>query len=516
MGVLLYELSCGFLPFEGANPFELAQKVIHDDPNRPSKRFRQSANRTWRKRLETDLDWIVMKALSRDQNQRYQTAAELNLDLQRFRRGQAISAHPPEWSYLIKKFISRHRSAVFAGTTILAILVFAVLALLQMYRRSEQARLHSEQEAKRAQAISEFLNDMLAAPDPKELGEDAKVIDFLDRSSQEVESRFSADPKVLAQVSTTLGDTYLELGRFDKAEPHYQRALAIHPENSTEKIRLLNKLGRHAIHTLDYSKAETYLTRGLELANQNLPPGNGLVLALRYNLAILHEETGSVQQAFSELVALKPLMAQLGDDDLSLKFACLTSLARVRADRGELAQAEVDLREVLKLQEKHLGPHHPETLATLFDLGKVLRNQEKFPEAELIQKREWELSCEVMGENHPETLISLEGFVRTLIVQSKFEQAQPLAEKSYHAFLEVFGPDHDFTAFAIIDQAEIKAAFNQPAEAEALFRQGLALAKTMDYQEKTHFTRFCERYIAFLSQQGRTQEAEKMRVHKCE
>src|SRR6202795_283065 len=75
LGIVLYELLTGTLPFDGDTPVEIAMKHLSTVPELPSAR---------RPEIPRDLDLIVMRALAKDPDDRYQNAEEMDADLERF------------------------------------------------------------------------------------------------------------------------------------------------------------------------------------------------------------------------------------------------------------------------------------------------------------------------------------------------------------------------------------------------------------------------------------------------
>src|ERR671931_775536 len=82
VGVVLYELLTGVVPFSGETPVEIAMKHLSTVPSPPSAK---------RKDVPRDLDLVVMRALAKDPSERYQSADEMDADLRRISRGMAIS-----------------------------------------------------------------------------------------------------------------------------------------------------------------------------------------------------------------------------------------------------------------------------------------------------------------------------------------------------------------------------------------------------------------------------------------
>jgi eukaryotic-like serine/threonine-protein kinase len=82
LGIVLYELLTGALPFNGDTPVEIAMKHLSTIPEAPSAK---------RPDVPRDLDLIVTRALAKDPDDRYQSAEEMDADLERFLRGAAVS-----------------------------------------------------------------------------------------------------------------------------------------------------------------------------------------------------------------------------------------------------------------------------------------------------------------------------------------------------------------------------------------------------------------------------------------
>ncbi len=144
LGVLLYELLAGVTPFDKerlrtVGYDEMRRIIREEDPPSPSTRLstlgqagvtvsaeRQSDPKRLCRLLRGELDWIVMKAIEKDRNRRYETANELARDVERYLHDEPVLACPPSAGYRIRKFLSRNRGRLFTS----AVIGLATLALI--------------------------------------------------------------------------------------------------------------------------------------------------------------------------------------------------------------------------------------------------------------------------------------------------------------------------------------------------------------------------------------------------
>src|SRR5262245_42514534 len=141
LGVLLYELLTGTTPLDrsrvkGAALLEVLRLVREEEPPKPSTRVSTAAGlpalaasrglepRTLRGLLRGEPDWIVMKALEKDRNRRYETASAFAADVRRYLTDEPVQACPPSAWYRFRKLARRNRRAlVTASALTLAALV---------------------------------------------------------------------------------------------------------------------------------------------------------------------------------------------------------------------------------------------------------------------------------------------------------------------------------------------------------------------------------------------------------
>jgi WD40 repeat protein/serine/threonine protein kinase len=174
LGVLLYELLTGTTPLDrdrlGRVGYDELRRIIREeDPPRPSTRIstlgaaadtvstnRQSDPRRLRRLVRGELDWVVMKALEKDRNRRYESAAALATDVQRYLCDEPVQACPPAAIYRFGKFARRNKVALAISLAVaVAVAVSAASAVLVALQRlatqaAQEAEARAEDERQKA------------------------------------------------------------------------------------------------------------------------------------------------------------------------------------------------------------------------------------------------------------------------------------------------------------------------------------------------------------------------------
>jgi hypothetical protein len=173
LGVLLYELLTGTLPFDKerlrtAGYDELRRIIREEEPPKPSTRIstlgraattlsteRQSDPNRLRQQFRGELDWIVMKALEKDRNRRYETASAFAADVQRYLSDELVEARPPSTLYKFRKMVRRHKRACALASFAAAVLVVGVATLAASNVRISREKQQKEEALREKEAALE-------------------------------------------------------------------------------------------------------------------------------------------------------------------------------------------------------------------------------------------------------------------------------------------------------------------------------------------------------------------------
>ncbi len=161
LGVVLYELLTAKLPHDvrQTSIAQAARMIGEQEPARLS-----SVNRVYRGDIET----IVGKALEKERDRRYQSAAELAADIRRFLQNEPIAAQPPSTAYQMRKFARRNKPVVLGVAAVVVMLLVGVVAtgLQAVSATRENARV--QREAADAAVSMRILADALEAVSPED------------------------------------------------------------------------------------------------------------------------------------------------------------------------------------------------------------------------------------------------------------------------------------------------------------------------------------------------------------
>ncbi len=497
LGVLLYELLTGVLPFESgvlreADFDEIRRIIREDEPAKPSSRLsipgdqatvaarnRQTSTTALAKRVRGDLDWITMRALEKDRSRRYQSASELALDIERYLRDEPVVAGPPSTTYRMTKLIKRHRRAVGTLAAIVVALAIGLGVSTTMFFRAEIAREQAVNEARKAERINTFMQEMLGSVNPAEMGKDVTVRQALDEAAERVETELTDQPEIMAEVRSTIGNTYAALGLYDAAELHLKEALATrrrvlgddHPDVAT---------GLHNLATLremqgDYAEAERLVRQALSLRKAHLGEEHAGVVPGLVRLSTVHLMQGRFDDAETVgLEALRIAESAPAPDELAVAEA-LENLGNIYVQLGRDDKSETILQRVLAIRENAMGPDHIEVAFALNNLGEHYREHGRYGEAEPLLKRAQAIKEQVLGEDHPSIALGLTNLGNLYIEQGRYEDAEPLLERALGITEKVMGPDHPGAARVLYRLGGICYFREQLAPAERYYQRALAV-----------------------------------------
>jgi serine/threonine protein kinase/tetratricopeptide (TPR) repeat protein len=457
--VMLYELLCGTVPFstdtmqrEGLAGIE--RLVSETDAPRPSSRLarmdheeaarfaalRGSRPRELARLLSADLDWIVLKGLAKERDERYPTPGDLAADLRCALSDQPVLARPPTLRYHARKFVRRHRVGVaLAAVASVVLIAFAGTMTVQSLRLQRALRT-AEDEGARAEQVSAFLIDMLKASDPRiASGETFTVRQLLDIGSERIATAMEKQPQAKVRVLETMGGAYRELGVYDRARAVTEEALAVH----------------RASHEADRAVAGSLLTGLGEIAHDE-------------------GEHATAERLYGEAIGL--LRSAPGGERTLAKT--LNRLLVVRLDAGRYADAIAPGVEALALSERVFGPVSGETAGMLIDLGRAYSLTGEFERAGPHFAEGIARARRVHGSGHHELAADLNTYALFLRARGRTRDAAALLEEALEIYRRTLGDDHMYTFATRLNLATAHALSGRSRDAERSLRDVMTALRT--------------------------------------
>jgi eukaryotic-like serine/threonine-protein kinase len=546
LGVLLYELLTGTTPFDPqalltAGLDEIRRLIRESDPPQPSTRLTQirTATRSGKSNgssplinpkssIDPDLDWIVMKALEKDRNRRYETPNGFALDIQRHLDSQPVHARPPSAAYRFRRFVRRNRIAFAASAAVLTALLAGLGASTWMYFKEKDARERAvaaeeaqENESKRANAeasksreIAGLLKDMLKGVGPAVAqGRDTAMLrEILDKTVEKIGSKLKDRPEVEAELRLTLGEVYRQLGDHAKAIEQQRRSLAMARElwngDHVNKATAMAGLALALVEDGKFAEAESLQREALAMQKKLRGGEHPVVAKAMDNLAGMMRVQGRLVEAEAlhrEALELSKKLLGKDHEDVS---ACLNNLALVLHHQGKLDEAVAMEREVLSLARKQLGNDHPHVAATLSNLGAMLKQQEKLDEAESMHREALGIYRKINGDENRFVATSLNFLASVIEGQGLLDEAESMYRDVLEMRRKLLGHEHLEVATSLNNLAILFERKKNLPDAEAMHREALAMKQKLLPKGHPDLAISWYNLASVLAPQGKLAEAE--------
>ena len=421
LGVLLYELLTGTTPIEQNRireaGFQGIMKVIREEePPKPSTRISESADaasvvsvnrqatpQSLSSSVRGDLDLIVMMAIDKDRNRRYETANGFAMDLERYLKGQPVEAAPPSAAYRFKKFARRNKSALAFASSVVATLIVATVVSIWFAIRAARAEKKAVKESEVATAVAAFFEkDILAQSSPQyQPDREITLRTVLDRASEKIDNgRFEKQPHVEVSIRRTMGRSYVSLAIPDEAERHLKRArdLSVDLWGSKDPLTLNARNDLSAVYLLqsEYEKAlelkKEVLADSLEVLGE--VPDTALRMSNLANVNQILNELDSAEELLNRSIAIYDRFPEAPIKD---KGKAIGNLAIVYAMKGQQLQqdeamfkkAEAMFKKAEAMFKKLIATWEqedavaPETLKARYNLAYFYNSTGDFDQAEI-------------------------------------------------------------------------------------------------------------------------------------
>jgi len=506
LGVLLYRMLAGRTPFgeEGDGITWLAQAILEKEPSPPS----QVAGGEHRRRLEGDLDTIVLTALSKDPSRRYGSAERLGDDVRHHLEGRPIVARPATFSYRARKFVGRNRR----GLTIAAAVVLAIGATVGFYTdRLARERDRAQQQARRTEEVKGFLVSLFEVNDPVvSRGEEITAREMLDLGAERIHEGLSEEPVIQAEMNAVVAGLYQELGRYEEARSHFVDAVDLYRSelgnDSPEVALTLGRLGYVLQDLGDYERAEETLRESLRV--QRLFPSQVVEIGAACNqLGMFLSYKGDYAEAEQLLrEAEKKYARALGPND-PRRATALSNLGLAIKWSGRMDEAEPIYREALQVRRESLGDVHTDVAVSLDNLGVLLGQRGDYVESEASFREALSIRRKLLGDSHPDVALNLNNLATLFRVQGRLDEAEPIYRQVIEMNRETLGPDHVRVATNAVNLGSVQLSRGQAQDALRLFDEALRIRRATLGDEHVEVANALDHRVDALLELARNDEA---------
>jgi eukaryotic-like serine/threonine-protein kinase len=504
LGVILYQIVSDDFPYDISGALVDVMNNIRSEPPRPL--------RAIGRRVSRDLETIARKALEKDPQRRYFSAADLARDVERCLHGEPISARTSTW-YVLGKYLARHRVAVAVGALVLASLIGSTL----IWAWSQWQVAHSSvQLADAERAVTAFsllgYKDPLENPflpnwsNPSEAPSEAEVdrvatalvhVSPLDnpevevtarwllglayvryershdalryaRSAYELARKALPDARWLqARTAHVLGDALFHAGRLREAADRYREASSLQKPDTAPHADSLNGLAACIRRLGDLRGAEELYRQVLAIRSRILPDDDPFVAASINNLAKSLVEQGRFEEAEAHF---SNVLQWPGEIPGRFRIRTLLSLAECRRGLGDVEAALAYVHEAMTVE----GGGDRERSACLVELGYCAWLIQSFDEARGSFEEALEIQRAYLGAGpHVDVADTLAHLGMALIDLDHLADAEAVLDEASAIYGSELDERHPDVARARYQRARLRFLQGRVDEAGRLCRQAL-------------------------------------------
>jgi eukaryotic-like serine/threonine-protein kinase len=338
LGVILYRLLTGRSPYRSPNtdPYALAREVCDTEPVKPSANVAQETIFSG-KQLAGDLDSIVLMALRKERDRRYESVQQFSADVQRYLDNRTVAARPRTWAYSASRFIARNRAVSLASALLLVVLLAGILATQRQAKiaaaERDRAQRHFDSVRQLANSFMFDMHDEIA-----KLPGSIKARQLLVNKALTYLDLLAHEPGGDAALQLELAEAYIRVGRV-QGQVGY------------------NNLGDHAAAQRSFEQAIALLQRSL--GNDPASREGSLELARAYNLAssnleALGRPAEELEMISKEIDLMQRRLALFPDtiEVLAKLGAGFYRRSQFRSGHGDAAGGIADGQRAVEIYEK--------------------------------------------------------------------------------------------------------------------------------------------------------------------
>ena len=392
--------------------------------------------------LRGDLDTIVLKALYKEPERRYQTVEAFRADIDRYLAGEAVLARPEGRWYRLKKSLRRHRLALASVSAVFVALAGALGVALWQAKTARQ-------EARTSAAMQEFIQDIFRAnsqnqPDPVK-AQQTTARELLDLGARKIDAGLVDAPVAKIKMFSVLADLYSDLGMDDQEVELLKKQVSLIRRNSGGGGRALaaalTQLGQSMHASRSVNEREKVLLEAKSILDREKDYTSFDRAALCSDLA-QHYQSSNLNKAmeFSRQAVRIYRLAAPSEDFAEALFV----QAEIQRSLGDMEAAGRLYAEAVTIARNFRGEGNPLLPRYYASYAEALRAMMRFPEAEDHFVRAYRASLSLNGEAHTDTIETRMRLGTFLALGSRYREGLEHLEGALAAVMRTRGPSDPF------------------------------------------------------------------------
>lgn len=507
LGVLLYELLTANTPLEAstaasAHSTDVMQAIREVTPPRPSTylstladiasvaRNRRIGPDRLPAEIRGDLDWIVMRALEKDPERRYESPGAFAADISRYLANEPVEACPPSLAYTAGKFARRHRLPIAIASVALLAIVSSLIAVSILAVRALESERNaiaqteiSNRELARATEIKTLLSDMLTSVSPDiARGRDTTVLrSILDATSQRIRDDEITDRAVRDDISATIAEVYRAIGAPETAlefsRDVYQSLQSRLGPDAPQTIAARSALAINHEDLGQWDDARALLEENIQRLSAADTPDQRLLIENRKSRLNLIAQGPPNPENVPEFEALvSDAASTLGDED-PITLDARHALARQYSLIRRIPESHAIMTDVVEIMRRTTHADDPALILAMNTLGANAVSLRRFDEAEPLILEALDRGKRVLGEDHPRVPSMMDSLAYLYMLTDRPDESVAVGQESLAIRTAALGPDHPAVIGSKANLGGIMANAGQSEQAIPVLQDALERAR---------------------------------------
>jgi tetratricopeptide (TPR) repeat protein len=373
----------------------------------------------------------------------------------------------------------QRRLTVIAALASVGCIAFGALAVVALRARTEALRQRAvaEQQSLTARRTTDFMKSLFAVSDPSEArGNTITAREMLDRGARQIDSGLAGQPLVRAELATTLGEVYANLGLYNQGLSLLDSAVVAARGSADTEARNLVAIAELQVQRRDYPGALAALGAATQALSRALNPDAALrvrALCAYGDVYYSTDDAARSRKYFSEALALA---SQSAAGSPGLRARAREGVAQADLEDGKFDQAATGFQQALAEQEASSGELHPRVSEILNELGSLEYLRGRSRAAIPYFRRCLTIERQIYGEHNALTASAANNLARVVLEQRDFAQAEPLLRSAIASISAGVPETSDDMAFYFANLALVRMGVGDLASAQTLFEKGLKAA----------------------------------------